>query len=100
MDSEPVDNIHSRTITLYECLSDVQIAGLADEVLTLGFTRPRVVETVEELEALPNWSVVRTSDQCINERQTDGWIMIALNQAFASDKLALPATVLFVGGEE
>lgn len=65
----------------------------------LGAARPRVVETVEELETLPLESVVRTPSHVVNERMVDGWAMTDHHRTWKSDEIELPAQVLFVGGD-
>lgn len=69
----------------------------ADAILAAGLTRPRVVETAEELEALPLGAIVRGGDGCAYERFSKNgdpstWFVAGLSDA---NRPPLPATVLF-----
>lgn len=60
-------------------------------------TRPRVVETVDQLEALPMGTIVRGGDGCAHERFSKNgdpstWFVAGLSDA---NRPPFPATVLF-----
>lgn len=61
----------------------------------------QVVATLEELEALPTESVVRDAVDWIWERGYDlGWRTTGTSGSRRSTDIVLPATVLYVGGED
>ncbi|MBM4720297.1 hypothetical protein GS449_18445 [Rhodococcus hoagii] len=79
-------------------------AHLADAILAAGYSRPRVVETVEELQALPRGAVIRCPDGEI------GLVMVTREKRHVvgypghlpTDELSavdLPATVLHLPEE-
>ncbi|MGO4583615.1 hypothetical protein AB4Z38_06970 [Arthrobacter sp. 2RAF6] len=78
-------------------LTGVVASKAADAVLTAGWVKPRTVSTVEELDALPTWSVVRSEQATIWEKFNDHWAETLTTGRHPSDHLALPATVLFEG---
>lgn len=58
------------------------------------------VGSIEELDALPRFSVIRSDEGCVFERQTM-WHEAGSRDLMNSPDIALPATVLQVGwGEE
>lgn len=65
---------------------------------------PRVVTTVAELDALPAGSVVRDAGAAVFERagwaRRYPWRTPNSTKDFATESLALPATVLWFGGTE
>lgn len=66
--------------------------------------RPRVVETIEELDALPFETIIRTCTDITYEASSTSegrrvWFPIAVANADYSDGIALPATVLWVPEE-
>lgn len=73
-------------------------AHQADVLTAAGYRKPQQVTTVEELDALPVRSVVLDSmDGPVVK--VGGWWHSAYRR-FAPDEIALPATVLHVGGTE
>lgn len=73
----------------------------AGAVLAAGYSRPRVVETVEELDALPAGTVIRTDntfplEKVPNEFGTP-WAYGA--KLCANRSVQLPATVLYLPKE-
>lgn len=79
------------------------IAEIAAAVLEAGYTKPRQVTTVEELDALPKGVVVREDRHgLIWERQGDGeggsfWVETGDEQEYQTPAIELPVTVLFEG---
>ncbi|MBM4608089.1 hypothetical protein GS922_18900 [Rhodococcus hoagii] len=96
-DSQEVGAMDPRTVgTMY--------GHLADAILAAGYSRPRVVETVEELQALPRGAVIRCPDGEI------GLVMVTREKRHVvgypghlpTDELSavdLPATVLHLPEE-
>lgn len=77
------------------------LAETADALLAAGYTRPRVVTTVEELDALPVGSVALDLDRDIARKFRGGWRMV-VSEGFGDpwlsdgiEDIALPATVLY-----
>ena len=75
---------------------------LADVILAAGYRKPRTVTTVEELDALPVRSVVRTERAGVYEKgcfpdepDFPYWLVTGMSREFASLVLSLPATVLY-----
>ncbi len=78
--------------------------GIADTILTGGYSRPCVVTTIEELQALPEGAVVMWDDygnqtvaiinegDCIGHTANDYW-----NSRI--DRIGLPATVIHLPEE-
>ncbi len=63
-------------------------------------SRPRVVETVEELDALPVLSVIREAHGYTLERLSDGWFRAGVPGGYPlGNKTMLPATVLYTPEE-
>jgi hypothetical protein len=67
----------------------------ADAILAAGYRKPRTISTVEELDALPNGSIIR-------DDEGDGWQFFGLMGWFVtggdkdgSESPTLPATVLY-----
>ncbi|NKS42281.1 hypothetical protein GS496_17165 [Rhodococcus hoagii] len=79
---------------------------LADAILAAGYSRPRVVETFEELQALPDETVVRDSDDAVFEiLQPVAWASCpwtgeGKDFGYALTEIALPATVLYLPEEK
>lgn len=71
---------------------------VADALLAAGYRKPQQVTTVEELDALPVHSVVLDSMDGPVVR-VGGWWHSPYRR-FAPYDIALPATVLHVGGTE
>lgn len=68
---------------------------LADAILAAGYTCPRVVETAEELEALPHRVIVESSAGSIAARFDDEHgVIFGDDRPFPWMRLALPVTVL------
>jgi hypothetical protein len=69
--------------------------AMADAILAAGYRKPRTVATAEELDALPNGSIIR-------DDEGDGWQFFGLMGWFVtggdkegSESPTLPATVLY-----
>ena len=78
----------------------------ADAILAAGYRKPRQVTTVEELDALPNGTVVMDCHGEVARKLTYGWRVLVSESGFdawLSDPLEetyLPAMVLHIGGTE
>ena len=74
-----------------------------DAILAAGYRKPRQVTTVEELDALPDGSIILDArGLCREGLRTMGsgnvWRAMGPAQVLRSMEIALPATVLHVGG--
>lgn len=84
----------------WAALEDVNLADhITDTVRAAGYSRPRVVETVEELKALPEGSVVTWDDygnQTVAVIGEEDYIEHTANDYWNSrlDRIGLPATVI------
>lgn len=74
----------------------------------LGWVKPRTVDGVEELDALPDLSVVRDAGHEDSPGEIwekwyrptgPQWMRVGSTKFRASDQITLPATVLFTPGE-
>lgn len=73
--------------------------GAADAILAAGYRKPRTVTTVEELDALPEGTIILDTDP--DALVTDGtaWrSLLVPDCALRSSAVGLPATVLHEGG--
>jgi len=72
----------------------------ADAVLAAGYSKPRTITTVEELDALPDGSMVMDSDPDALLKTDKGWLSVHDNDGYTypSRYVAFPATVLHEGG--
>ena len=70
----------------------------ANTILADGYRKPRTIRTVEELDALPVWSVV-LSENIAHQKydETDGYDWAADGRFYNASQIALPATVLHEG---
>ncbi|MGB3413619.1 MAG: hypothetical protein WBA28_02775 [Microbacteriaceae bacterium] len=80
------------------------LEGYADAILAAGYRKPRMVTTVEQVEALPSGAVVRGDDSAVTVKKTSGaWFLVGVdhhfNSGFDDEELALPAKVLYEGSE-
>ncbi|VEI04140.1 Uncharacterised protein [Acidipropionibacterium jensenii] len=87
LDGGPEENAHSVSIGL-----SMNWAAIADIILAAGFHRDRNIETEEELEALPEESLVRDADGVHLTKDYESWYM---TRAEDPDDVVLPATVLW-----
>jgi hypothetical protein len=76
----------------------------AGEILTAGYLKPRIINTAEELDALPVESVVRSDmgnvyvkDYDLDAPSAIWWVTAGAVSEFPSIVISLPATVLFEG---
>ena len=72
----------------------------AEAILAAGYRKPRTVTRVEELDALPEWSVVRSEQATIWEKLGGDptgsfWAETLTTREHPSGHIALPATVLW-----
>lgn len=69
---------------------------IADEIIAAGWRPPaRVVNSVEELEALPPFAVIRTRQGKTLEKLSHGWYQACIDDPYTVFPTWLPATVLF-----
>jgi hypothetical protein len=79
-----------------------KVEAMADAILAAGYTKPRTISTVEELDALPVDSVVR-SDMCnvyvkdydLDDPSAIWWVTAGAVSEYQSNRILLPATVLY-----
>jgi len=69
--------------------------GIADAILAAGYSKPRTITTVEELDALPEGSVVRSGEGAVWESDSGVWYETASRLLHVVSDIALPATVLY-----
>jgi hypothetical protein len=74
----------------------------ADAILAAGYSKPSTIETVEELDALPVETVVRSDMGNIYVKDYDPddpsaiwWVTAGAVSEFQSNRILLPATVLY-----
>lgn len=80
---------------------------MADAILAAGYRRPRTITTVEELDALPNGSVVLSNDyrhwgeqwQVTFQRWDTGYWHRGGRSGSTDPDYFLPATVLYEPGQ-
>lgn len=74
---------------------------IADKILAAGYRKPQQVTTVEELDALPEGAVVEERGGAKFCQVTAAiWMCFDASTAYTSADIALPATVLHVGGAD
>lgn len=87
---------------------DVRDGGVTAKLIdyavdtVLEATKPRTITTAEEVDGLPDESVVRcrlgaTYEKFHDEDGLSCWMMIGYQRMFAGTSIPLPATVLFEG---
>lgn len=80
------------------------VYAMADALIRSGYTKPRQVNTVEELDALPFESVVRDEQGHVLERwggpEESVWVTVMVNAFIPPADIALPATVLYTPESE
>lgn len=74
--------------------------GIAMGLEDAGWSKPRIVNTAAELDALPVGAVVHSAAGTIAAKldRTEG-VVFGIHRSFQWSGLALPATVLFTPGE-
>lgn len=79
---------------------------VAAAILAAGYRKPQQVTTVQELDALPVESVVRSDmgnvyvkDYDLEDPSAIWWVIAGAVSEFQSSRIALPATVLHRGAE-
>jgi len=101
--AELVDEIAGRPIGSGYYSTSVGIdeaREIADAILAAGYSKPRTISTVEELDALPVESIVRDVDGLPKEKQnaTGGevfWAAPGHSKHYGTGSIWLPATVLY-----
>ncbi len=85
--------LHSiRDLTL-ECCEDCNRA-IAEEILAAGYRKPSTITTIEELQALPDMTVVRTSAGTIANLVRGDAYFFGYEKTAKATVLSLPVTVL------
>ncbi|MGF7125034.1 hypothetical protein [Rhodococcus sp. BE178] len=74
-------------------------AELAERLAERGYSRPRVVETITALRALPMGAVVRTPNGLVFQRFHSYWGLTGDPNEFPTQDITLPATVLHLPEE-
>jgi hypothetical protein len=67
----------------------------ADAILAAGYSKPRTVTTVEDLDALPHHAMIHTAEGDHMEHVYDQWLIPGVGGAYGSDSVALPVSVLW-----
>jgi len=79
-------------------IKDVTVAadaGIANAILAAGYSKPRTITTVEELDALPYGSVVLdASSATATKLDADYWEVAGFASHFRVEAIDLPAAVL------
>jgi hypothetical protein len=73
------------------CEQDLDVAGA---ILAAGYRKPRTITTAEELDALPNMTVVRSSKGSIVNLTAGRAYVFGTEGSAPASSLALPVTVL------
>jgi len=73
--------------------------SLSYAVLAAGYSKPRTISTVKELDALPEHSVVRSGEGAVWESDSGVWYETASRLLHVAADIALPATVLYAPEE-
>ena len=81
--------------------TDKDLIVISDLLAEVKRLTPRSIETAEELEALPNFSVVRSEQDNVLEKDPSGWYEPGVRHECIAADIALPATVLYIpeGGD-
>lgn len=81
------------------CEQDFDVAA---HILAAGYSKPRTIETVEELDALPVETVVRSDmgniyvkDYDMDDPSAIWWVTAGAVSEFQSNRILLPATILY-----
>ncbi len=68
---------------------------LAEAILEAGYRKPRTVTTIEEIDALPEGTIILDSDPDAMLKDADGWrSLLVPDVKLKSFTIGLPATVL------
>lgn len=81
---------------IIHCGIGLNFEDLAEEIIAAGFHRNRTIETEEELEALPDGSIVRDSWGITLTKDYESWYRTLADDP---DEVELPATVLWEPGD-
>jgi hypothetical protein len=84
-----------RTLFSWDLTTEAALTKMADAILAAGYRKPRTIDNVAELNALPSFSVIRIQQGQTLERLSDGWYEAALENTFTAYPIWLPATVLY-----
>jgi len=75
--------------------------SMAGQILAAGYRKPRTVTTVEELDALPVESVVRSDmgnvyvkDYDLDNPEDSWWAIVGSSMQYKNNRILTPATVL------
>ena len=72
---------------------------MADGLIAAGYSKPRTITTVEELNALPFETVIRDAEGHVLERwghdPANVWVTVMVRAFIPRGDVALPATVLY-----
>ena len=81
-------------------VDEVEAPHLADAILAAGYIKPRTITTATELDALRRFTVIRSAEGVVYEKQTM-WHEAGSRDLVYWPAIALPAMVLQEGwGEE
>jgi hypothetical protein len=92
--ANPRENTMSDRDELFQLILGRTTTKAVERILAAGYRKPRTVTTVEELDALPELSVIRNPDW-VWERSESEWFGAGSEQATPPRNIFLPATVLY-----
>lgn len=70
------------------------ITNVAEALIAAGYRKPRTITTHEELDALPEGSVIHSGEGAVFEKCHSGWIETGRGGVMDPEDIALPATVI------
>ncbi|MBM4518358.1 hypothetical protein GS435_02745 [Rhodococcus hoagii] len=86
---------------------DIALADhITDAILAAGYSRPRVVETVDQLASLPDGTAIHNANGTLGELSTVGGVRVAFwagnecEDELIEPWIGLPATVLHLPEEK
>lgn len=100
--------VHAANLERADILGQFNLIGVAEALIAAGYRKPRIITTIEELNALPEHSIIRDPDGSTGElHDGESWdvprvIFWCGNECedVPDARLNLPATVLYVPNEE
>jgi len=77
------------------CDPETHEQHVAGVLLDAGYRKPRTITTLEELDALPMESVLKSAEGNVWESLVGGWFETCSRACHIASDIALPATVLY-----
>lgn len=75
------------------CEQDLEVA---DAIIAAGYRKPRTITTVEELDALPNWSAILDDSGDVAQKLSGWWHFPETSPVGSSKVLKYSATVTVI----